>query len=75
MHVQRELNLVCAVCCVWLCLLDLKWPRAQPLALSYPAAEGFKMKPNQLYDATAGLNVIKCQHRSRLNERVNEDNE
>lgn len=75
MHVQRELNLVCAVCCVRLCLLDLKWPRAQPLALSYPAAEGFKMKPNQLYDPTAGLNVIKCQHRSRLNERVNEGNE
>lgn len=33
------------------------------------------MKPNQLYDATLGQSVIKCQHRSRLNEQVNEGNE
>lgn len=39
------------------------------------AAQGFTMKPNQLYDATMGLNVIKCQQRSRLNEQGNEGNE
>lgn len=69
MHVQHELPFILSY------LQSEVLPPELTCCSAPSAAEGFSTKPNQLCDAAAGLNVIKRQHQSRLNEQVNEGNE